>query len=397
MRTSDIIVASLLSEKVLASNFSFSRSGKYRSIDADPNARLKSYLDYVEQLPLNAQPEVFGMHENAAITCAINEVVDTFAVVVSLQPRSATGGGISREDQIGNIAAELESQMIVPWDEEKVKLSYPIDYNESMNTILGQEIAKYNRLVKCLRETLSSLQLALKGLVVLSADLEAMGNALFDQQVPDLWTKVAYPSLKPLNAWFADFLSRTVGFMQRWIDNGIPASFWISGFFFPQGFLTAILQNYARKNQMPIDTVSFSVAYLDDEVESLTEKPSLGAYTYGLFFEGARWDKDTHVMQDPRPKELFSPMPVIHKIPEQFRETPQSGIYRCPVYKILSRRGVLSTTGHSTNFVLWLEVPSDKPTCFRSSLVSETNMQVQFCDNEYWVKGGVAAFCALRY
>lgn len=105
----------------------------------------------------------------------------------------------------------------------------------------------------------------------------------------------------------------------------------------------------------------------------------------------------TDSLDDPRPKELFSPMPVVHFLPEQNRATPQSGIYRCPVYKILTRRGVLSTTGHSTNFVLWLEVPSDKPTCFRSSLVSETNAQVQFCDNEYWVKGGVAAFCALRY
>lgn len=37
---------------------------------------------------------------------------------------------------------------------------------------------------------------------------------------------------------------------------------------------------------------------------------------------------------DPRPKELFSPMPVVHLLPEQDRETPQTGIYRCPVYKV---------------------------------------------------------------
>ena len=43
-------------------------------IDCDPDAPLQSYRDYIEHLPLNAEPEVFGMHENAAITCAINEV-----------------------------------------------------------------------------------------------------------------------------------------------------------------------------------------------------------------------------------------------------------------------------------------------------------------------------------
>ncbi len=184
--------------------------------------------------------------------------MEIFGIIVSLQPRTASGGGISREDQIGAIAAELEKDMIPAWDEEKIKLVYPIDYNESMNTILGQEIAKYNKVVRMLNSSLKQLQLALKGMVVLSADLEAMGNALFDQEVPAIWTKVSYPSLKPLKPWFSDFLARTAGFMQKWVEMGIPSSFWISGFFFPQGFLTAVLQNFARKYQMPIDTVSFS-------------------------------------------------------------------------------------------------------------------------------------------
>ena len=153
---------------------------------------------------------------------------------MSLQPRTASGGGVSREDQIANIAKDLETDMIPPWDEEKVKLVYPIDYNESMNTILGQEIAKYNKVVRVLNESLKELQLALRGMVVLSADLEAMGNSLFDQEVPAIWTKVAYPSLKPLIPWFNDFLARTAGFMQKWVEHGIPSTYWISGFFFPQ-------------------------------------------------------------------------------------------------------------------------------------------------------------------
>merc|ERR1719198_1662340 len=40
------------------------------------------------------------------------------------------------------------------------------------------------------------------------------------------------------------------------------------------------------------------------------------------------------------------------------RKVPSSGIYACPCYKTTTRAGTLSTTGHSTNFVLMVEVPS---------------------------------------
>lgn len=125
--------------------------------------------------------------------------------------------------------------------------------------------------------------------------------------------------------------------------------------------------------------------------------PENGCYIYGLFLEAARWNSSTHVLDDPLPKELYSPMPVIHLQPARDRPLTKSGVYHCPVYKELTRRGTLSTTGHSTNFVMWIELPSDKKVIFRKSLVSETNAQVNFADSEEWVCGGVALFCSLRF
>ena len=72
-----------------------------------------------------------------------------------------------------------------------------------------------------------------------------------------MWAEKGFLSLKPLAAWELDFLER-LNFLSTWLEKGKPSIFWISGFFFPQGFLTAVLQNFARKYQMPIDTVSFS-------------------------------------------------------------------------------------------------------------------------------------------
>ena len=74
---------------------------------------------------------------------------------------------------------------------------------------------------------------------------------------------------------------------------------------------------------------------------------------------------------------LYSKPPV-HLVPTANRVEPFDGVYHTPVYKTLSRFGVLSTTGHSTNFVMTIELPSEQP-------------------RAHWIKRGVAALTALNF
>lgn len=88
-----------------------------------------------------------------------------------------------------------------------------------------------------------------------------------------------------------------------------------------------------------------------------THKPNDGVYVRGLYVEGARWDYATKQLADSRPKELFSEAPVIWFRPMKTAEIKQQNVYVCPMYRTSARRGTLSTTGHSTNFVMSVRLP----------------------------------------
>lgn len=49
--------------------------------------------------------------------------------------------------------------------------------------------------------SLVNVKKALKGLVVMSEDLEALANSLFDNQVPNMWAEKGFLSMKPLASW----------------------------------------------------------------------------------------------------------------------------------------------------------------------------------------------------
>jgi dynein heavy chain len=76
--------------------------------------------------------------------------------------------------------------------------------------------------------TLANVKKALKGLIVMSEDMEKLANSLFDNQVPKLWADKGFLSLKPLASWTQDLLDR-IDFMTKWIQKGTPKVFWISG------------------------------------------------------------------------------------------------------------------------------------------------------------------------
>jgi len=201
---------------------------------------------------------------------------------------------------------------------------------------------------------MGDMQKAIKGMILMSPQLELAFYSIFDGKVPQLWLSKSYPSLKPLGGYVNDLVER-LKFYEVWVETGIPVTFWFSGIYFTQAFTTGILQNYARKMRIPIDAISFDFGIPREQPET---KPPDGAYVFGLFLEGARWDDQTWELGESEPKVLFTPFPLIWFIPAETDKLSEYPNYDCPIYKVSTRKGTLSTTGHSTNFVMPFRVPT---------------------------------------
>jgi len=94
------------------------------------------------------------------------------------------------------------------------------------------------------------------------------------------------------------------------------------------------------------------------------------------FMDGFRWDNEKMVVEDSLPGQMFGTLPMIHMVPKMdFEATPDK--YRAPLYKTSLRAGVLSTTGHSTNFVVTVTLPSNQP-------------------QDYWINKGSALLTQLN-
>ena len=189
-----------------------------------------------------------------------------------------TSAGAERNTEaiVFDLAFNILSKMPPQFNIEHVSKKYPVLYTNSMNTVLRQELIRFNRLTAVIKSSLKNIQKAIKGEVVMSPDMEEVFTSLSIGKVPSIWDKRSYPSLKPLASYVKDLLAR-IYFLQDWIDNDSPVVFWISGFFFTQSFLTGVLQNYARKHTIPIDHLDFEYEVTQFETNA-DNRPSTGVY-----------------------------------------------------------------------------------------------------------------------
>jgi dynein heavy chain len=204
-RTLRTILQKYYNPSCLEDGYRFSPSGIYF---APPDGDLASFKGYIDSLPYTEDPSVFGMHENASISFQLQETRRLIKAVVDVQPRMVTSsGGKSSEE----LAMDLVTAILSSWP-QNIELEIPATGNKrlksagtdkdtstiltelfrtdeggrpinSLSTVLAQETVRFNRLINIVRDSLEAVIKAIKGLVVMSSEIELVFTSILNNEV----------------------------------------------------------------------------------------------------------------------------------------------------------------------------------------------------------------------
>ncbi|XP_039384950.1 dynein heavy chain 8, axonemal isoform X5 [Mauremys reevesii] len=317
------------SEKMFESTFCF-----YTGYKIPVCKTLDQYQEYIQTLPAMDSPEVFGLHPNADITYQSNTAANVLDTITNIQPKESGGGaGETREAIVYRLAEDMLDKLPPDYVPHEVKARLiKMGHLNSMNIFLRQEIDRMQKVITILRNSLNDLKLAIEGTIIMSENLRDALDNMYDARIPQLWKRVSWDS-STLGFWFTELLERNTQF-HTWIFEGRPNVFWMTGFFNPQGFLTAMRQEATRAHKgWALDTVTIHNEVLKQSKEEITTPPNEGVYIYGLYLDGAGWDRRNSKLTEPTPKILFTILPVVHIFAVNTTGPKDPKLYVCPIYK----------------------------------------------------------------
>uniref|UniRef100_A0A8C3JBK3 Dynein axonemal heavy chain 8 n=1 Tax=Calidris pygmaea TaxID=425635 RepID=A0A8C3JBK3_9CHAR len=316
-------------EKMFDSNFCFHTGYKIPVCKT-----VEEYFEYIQSLPAIDSPKVFGLHPNADITYQSNTAADVLDTITNIQPKeSGAGAGETREAIVYRLAEDMLEKLPPDYIPHEVKARFiKMGHLNSMNIFLRQEIDRMQKVITIVRNSLNDLKLAIEGTIVMSENLRDALDNIYDARIPQVWRRVSWDSTT-LGFWFTELLERNNQF-STWIYEGRPNTFWITGFFNPQGFLTAMRQEATRAHKgWALDTVTIHNEVLKQNKEEITAPPSEGVYIYGLYLEGAGWDRRNSKLTESTPKILFVQLPVLHIYAVNTTSPKDPRLYVCPLYR----------------------------------------------------------------
>ncbi|KAL8445099.1 hypothetical protein Emag_005206 [Eimeria magna] len=328
-------------------------------------------------LSFESLQQVFGLQANAALAIAATESLSMQQLLMqvhqqqeaALDSEARTAGASSTSGR--EAASTVLAQMPPLFNLKEASASRPHSYENAMDTVLLQELARYNALISLTVEILKIPIDAAEGLIEYTPQVEELNQCLRRNRLPQAVAAASYPMAFSLSAWLAN-LKKRVDFMRLWMREGPPHPFWLPGCFSARGVCTAMLQTFARHERLKINAVAFSFFVLPEEksdtgsVSSQDEQqrhetqvpPPFAHDVSGLFLHGAAWSPEDMALIEQDYWEVFAPLPLL-----RFQPTRVSSLsrppraYECPLYCSSRRSDTHTTSGVAKNFILSVPMP----------------------------------------
>lgn len=179
----------------------------------------REILRYVnDNYPSLASPDIYGLHGNSGITRDLQTsktLLNSMALIFGSEITSGEGVGQSADAILLRTVKQIVEEMPKNMDIESANKKYPVDYKESMNTVITQEMERFLKLQLEIRASCREIEHAIHGIIVMTPELESIITAIKLNIIPSKWMKKSYPSLKPLGSYIQD-LFRRLDWLHHW-------------------------------------------------------------------------------------------------------------------------------------------------------------------------------------
>ncbi|KAK0163654.1 hypothetical protein PV327_007315 [Microctonus hyperodae] len=299
------------------------------------------YIKFIDQLPLENSPEVFGLHSNAEIGYFTKTTKEMWMNLMKMQPRiPTTANGISRDELVNNLAEQILDKIPNEYNMMKIKKNFGLTVTQSV-IVLFQELERFNKLINTIKSTLTQLKKAIDGEIGIDNILENIYDSIYDGTLPKEWATLTSPTRKNLAGWMGHFTKRVLQY-NEWANCNEPTVIWLSGLDNPQTYLAALVQMACRKNNWPLDkSVTYTAVTKFAKADEVEEKPDQGCYVQGLYLEGARWDMDEQCLKTSYPKVLIEKLPILTVTPIESHRLKLQNTIKTPVYTTSNRRNAM--------------------------------------------------------